>query len=115
MIIDDSTDLDTAAQDIVTSAYGYSGQKCSAASRAILHADVYDEVLQKVVEKAKVLKMGAPGESGRVYGSRHKRAAVRESLRLRGGSPATWRLARTRANASWARTPEVPGRATSFP
>jgi 1-pyrroline-5-carboxylate dehydrogenase len=115
MIIDDSTDLDTAAQDIVTSAYGYSGQKCSAASRAILHADVYDEVLQKVVEKAKVLKMGAPGGSGRVYGSRHKRAAVRESLRLRGGSPATWRLARTRANASWARTPEVPGRATSFP
>ena len=35
MIIDDSADLDAAASDIVKSAYGYSGQKCSAASRAI--------------------------------------------------------------------------------
>jgi 1-pyrroline-5-carboxylate dehydrogenase len=60
MIIDDSADLDDAAQDIVLSAYGYAGQKCSAASRAILHADVHDEVLKKVVEKAKALKVGVP-------------------------------------------------------
>src|ERR671911_1000929 len=60
MVIDDSADLDSAASDIVKSAYGYSGQKCSAASRAILHADVYDEVLDKVVEKAKALKIGGP-------------------------------------------------------
>ena len=60
MVIDDSADLDSAAADIVKSAYGYSGQKCSAASRAILHADVYDEVLSKVVERAKALKIGAP-------------------------------------------------------
>jgi 1-pyrroline-5-carboxylate dehydrogenase len=60
MIIDDSADLDAAAADIVASAYGYSGQKCSAASRAILHTDVHDEVLRKVVEKARALKIGAP-------------------------------------------------------
>jgi 1-pyrroline-5-carboxylate dehydrogenase len=60
MIIDDSADLNAAAADIVASAYGYSGQKCSAASRAILHADVHDEVLEKVVEKARALKIGPP-------------------------------------------------------
>ncbi len=60
MIIDDSADLDAAAADIVASAYGYSGQKCSAASRAILHKDVHDEVLAKVLEKARALKVGAP-------------------------------------------------------
>src|SRR5829696_7769836 len=60
MVIDDSADIDAAASDIVASAYGYSGQKCSAASRAILHADVYDEVLGKVVEKAHALKVGVP-------------------------------------------------------
>ena len=60
MIIDDSADLDAAAADIVASAYGYSGQKCSAASRAILHADVHDEVLEKVLEKARALRIGAP-------------------------------------------------------
>src|ERR671913_903686 len=64
MVIDDSADLDSAASDIVKSAYGYSGQKCSAASRAILHADVYDEVLGKVVENAKALKIGVPAEGG---------------------------------------------------
>jgi 1-pyrroline-5-carboxylate dehydrogenase len=60
MVIDDSADLDAAAADIVASAYGYSGQKCSAASRAILHKDVHDEVLKKVLEKARALKIGVP-------------------------------------------------------
>src|ERR687897_293424 len=60
MVIDDSGDVDSAAADIVKSAYGNAGQKCSAASRAILHADIYDEVLDKVVEKAKALKIGGP-------------------------------------------------------
>lgn len=64
MIIDNSADLESAANDIVKSAYGYGGQKCSAASRAILHADVYDDVLNRVVEKAKALKIGAPAEGG---------------------------------------------------
>ena len=63
MVIDDSADLDSAAADIVHSAYGYGGQKCSACSRAILHADVYDEVLEKVLEKARALKVAAPVES----------------------------------------------------
>src|SRR5918994_3019996 len=62
MIIDDSADLDDAASDIVTSAYGNAGQKCSAASRAILHADIYDEVLSRVVEKAQALKVGVPDD-----------------------------------------------------
>ncbi|MBA2693387.1 MAG: L-glutamate gamma-semialdehyde dehydrogenase [Rubrobacter sp.] len=60
MVIDESADLDAAARDIVKSAYGYSGQKCSAASRAILHEKVYDEVLEKVVEGARLLKIGSP-------------------------------------------------------
>jgi 1-pyrroline-5-carboxylate dehydrogenase len=62
MIIDDSADPDDAASDIVTSAYGNAGQKCSAASRAILHADIYDEVLSRVVEKAQALKVGVPDD-----------------------------------------------------
>jgi 1-pyrroline-5-carboxylate dehydrogenase len=60
MIVDKGADLDAAAADIVKSAYGYSGQKCSAASRAILHRDVYDEVLDKVVAKALALEVGVP-------------------------------------------------------
>jgi 1-pyrroline-5-carboxylate dehydrogenase len=60
LVVDDSADLDAAAEDLVKSAYGYAGQKCSAASRAILHQDIYDEVLQKVVEKTRALNVGVP-------------------------------------------------------
>src|SRR3712207_5874698 len=68
MIIDDSADLDAAAADIVASAYGYSGQKCSAASRAILHKEVHDEVLARVLEKERALKVGAPESPDVVVG-----------------------------------------------
>ena len=64
MVIDDSADLDAAAADIVKSAYGYSGQKCSAASRAILHRGIHDELMEKVLEKARALKVGVPAEDG---------------------------------------------------
>jgi len=57
IIVDKDADLDLAAQTIVTSAFGFSGQKCSACSRAIVLEDVYDEVLNKVVEKTKQLKV----------------------------------------------------------
>ncbi len=49
IIVDGTADLDAAAYGIMTSAYGFQGQKCSACSRAIVTDDVYDSVLEKVV------------------------------------------------------------------
>lgn len=63
IVVDETADLDAAAEGIVTSAFGFQGQKCSAGSRAIIHADVYDEVVEKVVARTKELKMGAPAEN----------------------------------------------------
>jgi len=62
MVVDEGVDTAAAARDIVTSAFGYSGQKCSAASRAILHEAVHDEVLAKVVEMAGRLNVAPPVE-----------------------------------------------------
>ncbi|HTG68885.1 MAG TPA: aldehyde dehydrogenase family protein, partial [Candidatus Udaeobacter sp.] len=50
IIVDEDADLDLAADAITASAFGYSGQKCSACSRAVVHELVYDEVIEKVVE-----------------------------------------------------------------
>ncbi|MBA4533329.1 L-glutamate gamma-semialdehyde dehydrogenase [Brevibacillus halotolerans] len=58
IIVDNDADLELAAQAITASAFGFSGQKCSACSRAIIHADVYDEVLARVVEHTKALTVG---------------------------------------------------------
>jgi 1-pyrroline-5-carboxylate dehydrogenase len=58
IVVDEDADLDLAADAIVKSAFGFAGQKCSACSRAIVHKNVYDEVLAKVTEKTISLKLG---------------------------------------------------------
>ncbi len=58
VVVDETADLEAAADGIVASAFGFQGQKCSAGSRAIVVKEVYDEVLEKVVEKTKKLKVG---------------------------------------------------------
>ncbi|MGG1575143.1 L-glutamate gamma-semialdehyde dehydrogenase [Fictibacillus sp. NRS-1165] len=60
MVIDKDVDTDLAASSIVYSAFGFSGQKCSAGSRAVVHQDVYDEVLEKAVVLTKQLTVGNP-------------------------------------------------------
>lgn len=62
VVVDSSADLDLAASAIIKSAFGFSGQKCSACSRAIIHEDVYDEVVAKMLVLAKELKMGNPDD-----------------------------------------------------
>ncbi|WP_096225939.1 L-glutamate gamma-semialdehyde dehydrogenase [Geobacillus sp. FJAT-46040] len=68
IIVDKEADLELAAQSIVASAFGYSGQKCSACSRAIIVEDVYDQVLSRVVELTKQLNVGDPAEQATFMG-----------------------------------------------
>lgn len=58
IIVDVETDLDTAAEGVIASAFGFQGQKCSACSRAIVDEKVYDPFLQKLAERAPKLTMG---------------------------------------------------------
>ena len=67
LIVDETADLDRAADDAVASAYGFQGQKCSACSRLIVVSDVYDEVLDAVVDRAASLDVG-PGEANHRLG-----------------------------------------------
>ncbi|WP_068622422.1 L-glutamate gamma-semialdehyde dehydrogenase [Paenibacillus tuaregi] len=60
IVVDKDADLNLAADMITLSAFGFSGQKCSACSRAIVHEEVYDTVLEKVVERTSKLIMGNP-------------------------------------------------------
>lgn len=63
IVVDASADLEQASTAIVQSAFGFQGQKCSAGSRAIVHKDVYDVVLTKVIEKMKALVGGSPEQN----------------------------------------------------
>ncbi|MUT65294.1 L-glutamate gamma-semialdehyde dehydrogenase [Paenibacillus sp. NEAU-GSW1] len=63
IIVDRDADLELAADSITAAAFGFSGQKCSACSRAIVHEAVYDAVLQKVIERTKRLSLDDPAKA----------------------------------------------------
>ncbi|QQE79076.1 L-glutamate gamma-semialdehyde dehydrogenase [Alicyclobacillus sp. SO9] len=63
IVVDETADTEAAAQGIVDSAFAFQGQKCSAGSRAIIHEAVFDEVMDKVVEKVKAIKTGPAAEN----------------------------------------------------
>src|SRR5579859_3586345 len=58
IIVDDTADLEAAAEGITTSAYGFQGQKCSAASRAIVLEPVYRDVVGRLASRAEALRQG---------------------------------------------------------
>ena len=59
LVLADS-DLDAAVDGVVASAFGFSGQKCSACSRAIVEAPVYDIFVERVREKVAGLTVSDP-------------------------------------------------------
>jgi 1-pyrroline-5-carboxylate dehydrogenase len=69
IVVDETADVERAAEAIVASAFGFQGQKCSACSRAIIVEDVYDRVLEKVVERTKKLSIGDPSKPGTYMGA----------------------------------------------
>ena len=64
IIVDDSADLDEAVLGVRQSAFGYSGQKCSACSRAIVLQRVHDVFLKRLVDSTRALVIGDPLDPG---------------------------------------------------
>jgi 1-pyrroline-5-carboxylate dehydrogenase len=69
IIVADDANLDEAATGVVQSAFGFQGQKCSACSRAIIDAKVYDSMLEKIVERTAKIKVGDPTDSSTYMGA----------------------------------------------
>ncbi len=67
IIVDETANLEEAAQGILVSAFGFQGQKCSAGSRAIIVDPVYEHVTSRVVELAKQITVGAPDEGSHIW------------------------------------------------
>ncbi len=66
IIVDRETDLETAATGVIQSAFGFQGQKCSACSRAIVDAAIYDEFLDRLKVKAEAIRVG-PADDPQYY------------------------------------------------
>jgi 1-pyrroline-5-carboxylate dehydrogenase len=68
IIVDADSDLDKAVEGVRMSAFGYQGQKCSACSRAIVDARVYDEFLAKLKAETETLRVGPADDPGNYMG-----------------------------------------------
>ncbi len=68
VIVDETADLDAAADGLISSAFGFQGQRCSSAERAVVVESVYESLIEKVLERAKKLKVGDPVNPKMVLG-----------------------------------------------
>ena len=63
IIVDGDCDLDAAIEGVVASAFGFNGQKCSACSRAIVDAEIYDVFCDRLTERVGQLSQGDPAKN----------------------------------------------------
>ena len=63
-IVMEDADLDLAMEGLIWGAYGTTGQRCTATSRLIVHEDVHDELVERVIAKAKELRLGYGNDAG---------------------------------------------------
>ncbi len=76
-IVTKNADLDKAVEGIARSAFGNSGQKCSACSRAYVDSEIYDEFMDKLVKRTGELNVGEPSDKETFIGPVIDKAAVK--------------------------------------
>jgi aldehyde dehydrogenase (NAD+) len=76
IVVMDDADLDLAVEGIVWSAFGTSGQRCTAASRVIVHEAVYGDLQSRLVTAAERLRLGPGWEPDTDVGPLINRAAL---------------------------------------
>ncbi len=63
IVVDADADFDAAVEGVAVSAFGFSGQKCSACSRAIVDERIYDRFLQRLKERVEKITVGDPAQN----------------------------------------------------
>src|SRR4051812_15468801 len=63
IIVDADANIDAAVEGVATAAFGFSGQKCSACSRAIVDEKIYDPFVAKLKERVSRITVGDPAEN----------------------------------------------------
>jgi len=81
IIVAADADLDAAVEGVAVSAFGFQGQKCSACSRAIVEAGVYDEFLEKLKRRVATMTVGDPRDPGNFMGPVVNEGALRSIMR----------------------------------
>lgn len=98
-IVTKNADLDKAVEGVARSAFGFSGQKCSACSRAYVDSSIYDEFMDRLVKRTQELKVGEPSDKATFVGPVIDESAVKrfeEAVKIAKESGGTIRHGGTR-------------------
>ena len=80
IVLEDCPDLEGVAEGVVSRAFWNQGEVCSASSRLLIHQDIKEELLEKVVRKAAALSPGDPLDNETTFGAlvseEHKRKVI---------------------------------------
>jgi RHH-type proline utilization regulon transcriptional repressor/proline dehydrogenase/delta 1-pyrroline-5-carboxylate dehydrogenase len=109
IILDETADLDDAITGVLSSFTGYAGQKCSACSRAIVHAAIYESFLERLKEAVLSLKVGNPEEPGTQVGpviDRRAQSKIQEYIEI-GKKEARLLIEGTSTGSGWYVGPTV--------
>jgi len=80
IIIDDDADLDEAVPQLLASAFGFQGQKCSACSRVIVLDAIHDRLIERLVKAARAWRLGPAEDPACAMGAVADEAARRKIL-----------------------------------
>ena len=86
-VIFDDADIEAASKAAASGIFFNAGQVCSAGSRVLAHEKVYDEVVERLTQRAKAIRIGDPADRATAHGAGHLRKADEEHPRLRGYRP----------------------------
>ncbi len=81
IIVSQHGDLEMAIRTILFGAVGTAGQRCTTTRRIIVHEQIYDELLGRLIKAYKSIKIGDPLEDGTLMGPLVNRAAVEDMMR----------------------------------
>ncbi len=76
IVVASDADVDAAVEGVAVSAFGFQGQKCSACSRAIVEAGVYDQFLEKLKNRVAKITVGNPADPKNFMGPVVNEAAL---------------------------------------
>ncbi len=98
ILVMDDADLELAVDGALWGGFGTSGQRCTAASRVVVHEKVYDEFVEAFVARARQLRVGDGLEASTQMGpsvSEAQLSRVIEYVEIGQAEGARWRLAAT--------------------
>lgn len=78
IIVNDDADVEMVVRSALFACVGTAGQRCTTTRRLIIHENLYDDILERLIKAYGQVKIGDPLDDGTLYGPMHSKQGVAE-------------------------------------